>query len=104
VKYLKANINDTTYFYLAQKTTKVFDDHRTESLGWETYSENGKHHVGAFGATGGYTSGIIFERNERVSVVVLTNVSAYLASQGSYIDNLCKDIYGPLPYASKSNL
>ena len=79
VKFLKANINDTTYFYLAQKTTRVTDEHFTESLGWETYSENGKHHVGAFGSTGGYTSGIIFERNERVGVVVLTNVSAYLA-------------------------
>jgi CubicO group peptidase (beta-lactamase class C family) len=104
VKYLKANIYDTTYFYLAQKTTKVTDNHFTGSLGWETYNENGKHHVGAFGATGGYTSGIIFERNEHVGIVVLTNVSAYLAYKGSYIDNLCKDLYGPLPYASKTNL
>ena len=100
-KYLKANIYDTTYFYLAQKTTKVTDDHFTESLGWSTYSEKGKHHVGAFGSTGGYTSGIIFERNERVGIVILSNVSAYTASQGNTIEDLCKELYGPMPFASE---
>ncbi len=69
VKYLKANMSDTTYYFLAQKTTKIFDEHLTGGLGWATYSDRGKHHVGAFGATGGYTSGVIFERNERVGVV-----------------------------------
>lgn len=101
VKYLKANISDTTYFYLAQKTTKTFDEHFTGSLGWATYSDLGKHHVGAFGATGGYTSGVIFERNERVGVVVLTNVSAFLASQGNYTEGLCRGLYDPLPFANK---
>jgi serine-type D-Ala-D-Ala carboxypeptidase/endopeptidase len=96
-KFIKANIYDTTWFFLAQKTTKVTDQHFTGSLAWETYHENGKHHVGAFGATSGYTCGLIFERNQHVGIVVLTNVSAYLASKGSYIDNLCKDLYGPLP-------
>ncbi len=101
VRYLKANINDSTYFYLAQKTTKRFDEHFTGSLGWATYSDFGKHHVGAFGATGGYTSGVIFERNERVGVVVLTNVSAFLASKGNYTEGLCRALYDPLPFASR---
>ena len=102
-KFIKANIFDTTYFYLAQKTTKVTDEHFTGSLAWETYNEKGKHHVGAFGATGGYTSGLIFERNERVGVVVLSNVSAYLASKDSNIESLCKDLYGPLPYDTEKS-
>jgi CubicO group peptidase (beta-lactamase class C family) len=101
VKYLKANIRDTTYFFLAQKTTKRFDEHFTGELGWATYSDFGKHHMGAFGATGGYSSGVIFERNERVGLVVLTNVSAFLASQGNYIEGLCRALYDPLPFASK---
>lgn len=101
VKFLKANIYDSTYFFLAQKTTKVYDEHFTGSLGWATYSENGKQHVGAFGATGGFTSGIIFERNEGVGVVLLTNVSAYLSVKGNYTDELCKALYGPLPYLSQ---
>jgi CubicO group peptidase (beta-lactamase class C family) len=98
VKYLKANINDTTYFSLAQKTTKIFDEHFTGSLGWATYSNLGKHHVGAFGGTSGYTSGVIFERNERVGLVVLTNVSVFLASKGNYTEGLCRGLYDPLPY------
>ena len=98
-KYLEANMHDTTFFLLAQKTTKVFDEHFTGSLGWTTYSEFGKNHVGAFGATGGYTCGVIFERNERVGVVVLTNVSAFLASQGNYTERLCRGLYDPLPFA-----
>ncbi len=101
VKYLKANMSDTTYFSLAQKTTKSFDEHFTGGLGWATYSDLGKHHVGAFGGTGGYTSGVIFERNECVGVVVLTNVSAFLASQGNYTEGLCRALYDPLPFAPK---
>lgn len=101
VKYLKANISDTTYFYLAQNATKRFDEHFTGGLGWVTYSDQGKHHVGAFGGTGGYTSGVIFERNEQVGLVVLTNVSAFLATQGNYTEGLCRDLYDPLPFASK---
>lgn len=100
VKFIKANINDTTYFYLAQKTTKVNDEYFTGSLAWETYSEKGKHHVGAFGSTGGFTSGIIFERNERVGIVVLSNVSAFLSYHGNTIEDLCKELYGPLPFIS----
>ena len=102
VKYLKANISDTTYFYLSQKTTKTFDQHFTGSLGWAPYSDLGKRHMGAFGATGGYTSGVIFERNERVGVVVLTNVSAFLESQGNYTEGICRGLYGPLPFANRN--
>ncbi len=100
VKYLKANISDTTYFYLAQKSTKQFDEHLTGGLGWATYSERGKHHVGAFGATPGYTSGVIFERNTRVGVVLLTNVSSYLAVKGNFTEGLCRALYDPLPFAA----
>jgi CubicO group peptidase (beta-lactamase class C family) len=102
VKYLKANMSDTTYFWLAQKTTKQFDQHLTGGLGWATYSDRGKHHVGAFGATGGYTSGVIFERNEHVGLVVLTNVSAFLDSQGNTTEGLCRGLYDPLPFASET--
>lgn len=101
VKYLKANMTDTTYFYLAQKTTKVFDEHFSGSLGWGTYSVYGKHHVSAFGGTPGYTSGVMFERNARVGIVMLTNVSAYLASKGDYTDGLCKALYEQLPFTSE---
>jgi len=95
-KYIRANMRDTTYFDLAQKTTKQFDEHLTGGLGWATYSENGMHHVGAFGATGGYTCGVIFERSRRVGIVLLTNVSAFLPSKESNAEGLCRALYDPL--------
>ena len=101
VKYLRANMDDTTYFRLAQKKTIDYNEHFTGSLGWAPYNENGKSHVGAFGGTGGYTSGFIFEPNDRVGIVVLTNVSAFLASQGNYTEGLCRALYDPLPFTAK---
>ena len=100
VKYLRANMTDTTYFYLAQKPIKQFNEHFSGALGWAPYSERGKYHQGAFGATPGYTCGVIFERNTRVGVVVLTNVSAYLAAKGNYTEGLCRALYDPLPFAA----
>ena len=96
VKYVRANMEDTTYFYLAQKATKRFNEHFTGGLGWATYSERGKNHVGAFGATGGYTSGIIFERNSRVGIVLLTNVSPFNGPPGNDTEGLCRSLYDPL--------
>jgi CubicO group peptidase (beta-lactamase class C family) len=101
VKYVRANLSDATYFYFAQQSTKQFDEHLTGGLGWATYSERGMHHVGAFGATPGFTSGVIFERHAQVGVVLLTNVSSYLAVKGNYTEGLCRALYDPLPFASK---
>jgi CubicO group peptidase (beta-lactamase class C family) len=98
VKYIRANMNDTTFFFLAQQPTKQFDEHFSGALGWAPYGERGKVHQGAFGATPGYTCGLIFERNTRVGVVVLTNVSAYLDTKGNGTERLCRALYDPLPF------
>ncbi len=99
-KYLRATMTDTTYFELAQRPTKQFDEHFSGALGWAPYSERGKVHQGAFGATPGYTCGLIFERNTRVAIVVLSNVSAFLSEKGGNIESLCRALYDPLPFAS----
>jgi len=98
VKYIRANMYDTTYFYLAQKSTKQYTEFLTQGLGWGTFNApDSFHHVGAFGATGGYTCGVIFERDAKVGIVVLTNVSAFLAAKGNYTEELCRWLYDPLP-------
>ncbi len=102
VKYLRANMIDTTYFFLAQKPTKQFDEHFSGALGWAPYSERGKVHQGAYGATPGFTCGAIFERNSKVGVVVLTNVSAYLDTKGNTTEGLCRALYDPLPFAGQN--
>ncbi len=98
VKYLQANFTDTTYFYLAQLPTTKFTENFSGALGWAPYAERGKVHQGAYGGTPGYTCGVIFERNTRVGVVVLTNVSNELASKGNYIEQFCRALYDPLPF------
>ena len=100
-KYLRANMTDTTYFYLSQKPTKQFDEHFSGALGWAPYSERGKVHQGAYGATPGFTCGVIFERNTRVGVVVLTNISAYLELKENNTEGLCRALYDPLPFSVK---
>jgi CubicO group peptidase (beta-lactamase class C family) len=98
VKYLRANMTDTTYFLLSQRPTTRYDEHLMGSLAWAPYIEGDKAHLGAFGATGGYTGGIIFERNKRVGVVVQTNVSAFVVSRRNNTEQLCRALYDPLPY------
>lgn len=100
-RYIKANMSDTTYFYLAQKPTVQYNKNFSGALGWAPYSENGNVHQGAFGATGGFSSGLIFERNKHIGIIVLTNVSAFLSSRGNYIENLCRGLYDPLIKNSK---
>ncbi|HVO74597.1 MAG TPA: serine hydrolase domain-containing protein [Ignavibacteriaceae bacterium] len=98
-KYIKINMTDTAYFFLAQKSIKKYSEYLTQGLGWATFNApDSFHHVSASGATGGYTCGLIFERNVKVGVVVLTNVSAFLAAKGDYIDDLCRELYDQLPF------
>jgi len=98
IKYIRANISDTTYFYLAQQSTKKYTEFLTQGLGWATFNApDSFHHVSASGATSGYTCCLIFERNVKVGVVVLTNVSAFLAAKGNYTEGLCRWLYDPLP-------
>jgi CubicO group peptidase (beta-lactamase class C family) len=95
-KYLMANMKDTTYFLLAQRETKRFDEHFSGGIGWGSYRLDGKEYVQAYGATAGYTSGVMFERRDRLGIAVLTNVSAFLTAEGNYTEELCRNLYASL--------
>jgi len=96
-RYIIANMNDTTYFLLTLKPTIDYAEHVTAGLGWAWYNNNGKRYVDAYGGTGGYSCGVIFERSDRNAVILLTNVSAFLASKGEYISRLCRELYDSIP-------
>jgi len=100
IRYIRANMTDTTFFALAQRPTRTFDAHLCGSPGWAPYCEGEFRHMGAFGATGGFTCGLIFERRLRVGVVVLTNVSAFTAMEHKPAESLCRALYDPLPSAA----
>jgi CubicO group peptidase (beta-lactamase class C family) len=96
VKYLQAHLTDTTYFYLTQQPTFKYTEHNTAGLGWAWYTNGSKKFADATGGTGGYSCCVIFERHTQTGVVLLTNVSAFLASKGDYIVKMARALYDPV--------
>jgi len=95
-KYLRAHLTDTTYFALTQRPTIQYTEHNTAGLGWAWYAHEDMKFVDATGGTGGYSCCVIFERTTQTGIVLLTNVSAFLASKGDYIVSLSRALYDPL--------
>jgi CubicO group peptidase (beta-lactamase class C family) len=96
-KYIQAHMTDTTYYLLTQQPTIEYTEHNSAGLGWAWYTNGSKKFVDATGGTGGYTCCVIFERSTRTGIVLLTNVSAFLASKGEYITKLCRELYDSIP-------
>jgi CubicO group peptidase (beta-lactamase class C family) len=83
--YLRAQMTDTTYFYLTQQQTHRYTEHNIAGLGWAWYADGNYKFADATGGTGGYSCIVIFERYSQRAVILLSNVSAFLASRGDYI-------------------
>ena len=94
--YLRANLTDTTYFLLTQLPTFQYTEHNAAGLGWAWYIDGPRHHVSATGGTGGYSCCVIFTRSTQTGIVLLTNVSAFLASKGDYIVKMARALGDPL--------
>lgn len=95
-KYLHAQMSDTTYYLLTQRPTIRYTEHNTAGLGWAWYNYQDKKFVDATGGTGGYSCIVIFERSTQTAIVLLTNVSAFFASQGYYISKLGIELHNSL--------
>ena len=102
--YLRAHLTDTTYFYMTQQPTFTYTEHNTAGLGWAWYTAGEKKFVDATGGTGGYSCCVIFERHTQTGIVLLTNVSAFLASKGDYIVKMARALYDPLVAARERSL
>jgi len=101
-KYLHAQMSDTTYFFLTQRPTFQYTEHNTAGLGWAWYSHKEKKFVDATGGTGGYSCIVIFERSTQTAIVLLTNVSAFLASKGDYISKLGIELHNSIFYGNEN--
>ncbi len=95
-KYLRAQMTDTTFFYLTQQPTIRYTEHNTAGLGWAWYADGNWNYVSATGGTGGYSCCVIFERTTKTGFVLLTNISVFLASKGEDITKLSRELYDPL--------
>lgn len=98
VKYLHAQMTDTTFFLLTQMPTLQYSEHNTAGLGWAWYKHENFKFVDATGGTGGYSCIVIFERSTQTAIVLLTNVSAFLASKGDYISKLGIELHNSIFY------
>jgi len=96
VKYLRKHLTDTTYFYLTQKPTFQYTEHDYAGLGWTWFAIGNKKFVAATGGTGGYSCCVIFERFTQTGIVLLTNVSSFLASKGDYIVRMSRELGDPI--------
>ncbi len=96
VKYVRAHMTDTTYYFMTLRPTIQYTERNFARLGWAWYANGNRNYVSATGGTGGYSCCVIFEPTTRTGLVLLTNVSAFLASKGEYITKLSRGLYDPL--------
>jgi CubicO group peptidase (beta-lactamase class C family) len=94
--YIRAHLTDSTYFYLTQQPTFKYTEHNTAGLGWAWHTAGEKRFVDATGGTGGYSCCVIFERHTQTGIVLLTNVSAFLASKGDTIVKMARALFDPV--------
>ncbi len=93
VKYVNAFIDDTSsFYYLALQPTFKVNDQEIMCLGWGIYKLGEKDLYPVFGGTGGYSSGIIFNRKTKRGIILLSNVSGFLSAKRDYIPSLCRSL------------
>ena len=96
VKYLIAHMTDTTYYLMTQQSTIKYTENNCAGLGWNWYESGNLKFVSATGGTGGYSCCVIFERSLKKAIVLLTNVSAFLASRDDSISNMGIELHKSL--------
>jgi len=96
VKYLIAHMTDTTHYMMTQQPTFKYTENNCAGLGWAWYESGNLKFVSATGGTGGYSCCVIFERSLKKAIVLLTNVSAFLASRDDSISNMGIELHKSL--------
>ncbi len=88
-KFAVAQFDDSNAVYaLTRKPTFKITERGEIGLGWHLFhDENGKTYVAHDGGTGGYTSSLILDFQNRKGVIILSNVSA-LSAGTQYIGKL----------------
>jgi CubicO group peptidase (beta-lactamase class C family) len=76
-----------------------YTEQNSAGLGWVWWKNGGKNYVSQTGGTGGYSSCAVFEHSTRTGVVMLTNVSAFLASKGESITQMGIELHRSLFHA-----
>ncbi len=96
VKYLRAHMTDTTFYLMTQQPTIKYTENNFAGLGWTWFAIDNFKFVSATGGTGGYSCCVIFERGTKKAIVLLTNVSSFLASKDDSISNMSIELHKSL--------
>ncbi len=92
-KFIKAQfLPDQEHLELTREKTWQISDKMDIGLGWHIiHTSAGKELFWHNGATGGYTSSLAFNIENKSAAIILTNISAF-DSNSKNIDNLCFDL------------
>ncbi|MGN6508659.1 MAG: serine hydrolase, partial [Chitinophaga sp.] len=93
VKFASAQFNpENTELALTRKPTFKVNENMEIGLGWHLLkSTSGKDLVWHNGGTGGYSSSIAINTNDKTAVIILSNVSAFHPERAN-IDELCFEL------------
>lgn len=93
VKFANAQFNsENKELALTRKPTFDIKENMKIGLGWHLLkSKSGKDLVWHNGGTGGYSSSIALNTNDKIAVIVLSNLSAFHQEMGN-IDELCFEL------------
>lgn len=95
VKFVKANMDDLAPFVWSHDKTYEIDEDYDVALGWHYSKMHAERVYYHHGGTMGYSSGIAFEKDNKVGIVVLTNISALLKDRPD-ITKLMYDLFGQI--------
>ncbi len=76
MKYLHKNLTDTTFYALTHQKTFEAREKLSLGLGWLIIQKDQHSFHFHDGGTGGYTSGMGFDKKKQTGVIVLSNLSA----------------------------
>ncbi|MEM9546400.1 MAG: serine hydrolase [Bacteroidota bacterium] len=90
-KFVRKNFEDDPMYVLPQKLTFTVNDNLHLGLGWHISIEDEKNYHWHNGGTGGYRSCMVLHKEDKKSVIVLSNVSAF-GNKSENIDKLCFEL------------
>jgi CubicO group peptidase (beta-lactamase class C family) len=87
-KFIRKNFKEDAVYNLPQQSTIKVNGMVQVGLGWHIITKEGRTVLFHNGGTGGYSSCMIIDKENKKAVMLLSNVSAF-SPQNPKIDNLC---------------
>lgn len=87
-KFARKNFENNTIYNLPQQPTFSINDNFKIGLGWHISVKDNKETLWHNGATAGYRSCMVIDKERKKAIIILSNVSAFHSNSGN-IDTIC---------------